>query len=238
MKCKHSCAIPIICLALFFTNAYAQRPNIIPQNKYGLTVICTIDDYRKTVAADSNNRMVPVNNYVSPLLTDFTYATTANFTKTILYMHPQVLVRLPVARALQAAQQQLAQKGLSLLFYDAYRPYAVTEKMWEIVPDERYAANPAQGSGHNRGIAVDITLANLKTGKPLDMPTPFDDFTEKAHHNYTKLDSAIIANRLLLKTVMEQNGFTALATEWWHYYYTGRSNTAFAILDLSFDQLK
>jgi D-alanyl-D-alanine dipeptidase len=166
-------------------------------------------------------------------LADIQYATSQNFTKTVLYTRPQLLARLPVARALQKVQQRLAQKGLSLFFYDAYRPYSVTEKMWEIVPDERYAANPAKGSGHNRGVAVDISLADIKTGKPVAMPTAFDDFTEKAHHSYNKLDSSVIANRLLLKTVMEQNEFAALSTEWWHYSYTG-SSTAFAILDLPF----
>lgn len=179
--------------------------------------------------------MVALKNYVSPLLTDWQYATTSNFTKTVLYNHPEAFVRLPVAKALKNIQLQLATQGLSLRFFDAYRPYSITEKMWEIVPDERYAANPAKGSGHNRGIAVDITLANIKTGENLTMPTPFDDFTERAHHNYAQLDSTTLANRALLKKVMEQHGFTALATEWWHYYYT-KGN--FALLDLSFEDLQ
>lgn len=198
-----------------------------------MRVITTAALYNQTVTADSNNCMVPLKQYISPLFSDIQYATNQNFTKTVLYSHPQLAARLPVARSLQKVQQQLALLGLSLFFYDAYRPYSVTEKMWEIVPDERYAANPAKGSGHNRGIAVDITLADLKTGKPVAMPTAFDNFTEKAHHNYMQLDSAVIANRALLKKVMEQNGFTALSTEWWHYSYTGAS-TAFAILDLPF----
>lgn len=236
MKCKHFSLIPVICLVLFLTYSTAQQPNIVPQNKYGLTVINTTQAYLSTVAADSDNLMVAIKSYVTPLLADLKYATTANFTQTVLYTHPRLMIRLPVAKALQKVQQQLAKQGLSLLFFDAYRPYAVTEKMWEIVPDEKYAANPAKGSGHNRGIAVDVTLATLATGKEIAMPTAFDDFSEKAHHNYTKLDSNVLANRLLLKTVMEQNGFTALATEWWHYYYTG-SSKAFALLDLPFEKL-
>jgi D-alanyl-D-alanine dipeptidase len=237
MKYSHIFNIISACLFIIITSVSAQSPNAVPENKYGLKVINSISAYSETVAADSNNRMVAVKNYVSPLFTDWQYATPHNFTHTVLYQHPEVLVRLPVAKALAQVQAALRKQGLSLLFYDAYRPYAITEKMWEIVPDDRYAANPAKGSGHNRGIAVDITLANLQTGRPVTMPTPFDDFTEQAHHNYMQLDSTTLANRYLLKSVMEQHGFTALSTEWWHYYYTG-TNTTFALLDLSFEVLR
>jgi D-alanyl-D-alanine dipeptidase len=108
--------------------------------------------------------------------------------------------------------------------------------MWEIVPDERYAANPAKGSGHNRGIAVDVTLVNLLTGKELAMPTDFDDFSEKAHHDYMHLDSTIIANRKILRDVMEQHGFVALQTEWWHYSLPDPKK--YQLMDLDFDQLR
>lgn len=212
---------------------YAQRPNAVPENKYGLKPISTWQAYSQTVTKDSNQRIVTVKDYITPLLTNWYYAGKNNFTGQVLYHNPEVLVRLPVAKALAKVQEALKQQGLSLLFFDAYRPYAVTQKMWEIVPDERYAANPAKGSGHNRGIAVDITLANITTGQPLEMPTPFDDFTEKAHHNYMQLDSTVIANRQLLKNVMQQNGFTPLATEWWHYSFT-ETNTIFPVLNLPF----
>lgn len=109
--------------------------------------------------------------------------------------------------------------------------------MWKIVPDERYAANPAKGSGHNRGIAVDVTLVKIATGEELPMPTAFDDFSEKAHHNYMQLSNEIIANRTLLKTIMEKHGFTPLATEWWHYSLSGMGEQ-FELLDLNFKLLK
>ena len=108
--------------------------------------------------------------------------------------------------------------------------------MWRIVPDEKYAANPAKGSGHNRGISVDVTIVRLTTGEELPMPTKFDDFTEKAHHNYMNLESEVIENRRLLKTVMEANGFTALPTEWWHFSYTSDTKT-YELLDLDFEEL-
>lgn len=212
---------------------YAQSPNAVPENKYGLKLISTWQAYTATIAKDSNQRMVAIKGYISPVFTDWYYASKQNFTGQVLYHNPEVLVRLPVAKALAKVQAALKLQGLSLLFYDAYRPYAVTEKMWEIVPDERYAANPAKGSGHNRGIAVDITLADIATGQPLAMPTRFDDFSEKAHHDYMQLDSTVIANRQLLRDVMQQNGFTALSTEWWHYSFTGASSQ-FPVLNIPF----
>jgi D-alanyl-D-alanine dipeptidase len=176
--------------------------------------------------------MVQLQNWVKPLITDWKYATKENFTHTVLYHHPKALVRLPVARALQQVQQELTKQGLSLKFYDAYRPYSVTKKMWEKVPDERYAANPAHGSSHNRGIAVDVSLVDLQTGKELPMPTRFDDFTEKAHHGYDALPAQVKQNRNKLKAVMEKYGFSALATEWWHYSMPGAGQ--FPLLDLDF----
>lgn len=238
VKCKHSLVILTTCIASFLTEASSQRPNTVPQNRYGLSVITKVADYQRTVTSDSNNRMVPVQHFITPFLADWKYATADNFTHTVLYQAPEAFVRLPVARALQQVQQELAAQGLSLLFYDAYRPYAITEKMWEIIPDERYAANPAKGSGHNRGIAVDVTLASLATGIPIAMPTGFDNFTEKAHHSYMQLDSAVIVHRALLKTVMVKYGFSPLATEWWHYSYTGKeTGSKYHILNLSFKEL-
>jgi D-alanyl-D-alanine dipeptidase len=180
--------------------------------------------------------MVALDRCVSNIKTDFVYATANNFTHQVLYIKPKAYLRLAAAKALQAVAINLKTNGLGLLIYDAYRPYSVTKTMWQIVPDDRYAANPTKGSGHNRGIAVDLTLYNLQTGLPLPMPTPFDDFTEKAHHDYMQLDSVILANRQLLKNTMEQQGFKALDTEWWHYYLP---NTAyFELLDIDFKQMK
>jgi D-alanyl-D-alanine dipeptidase len=221
---------------LFSLQSVAQAPNAVPKNKYGLQIISNASDYQQLISKDSNQQLVLLKNWVKPLVTEWKYATTDNFTHTILYKTPEAFALLPVAKALQKVQADLKIKGLSLKFFDAYRPYHVTEKMWEIVPDDRYAANPANGSGHNRGIAVDITLIDLKTGKELKMPTSFDDFTERAHHDYMQLDSITLANRALLKTTMEKYGFTALSTEWWHYFF--KTPTPYALLDLDFKTLK
>jgi zinc D-Ala-D-Ala dipeptidase len=207
----------------------------IPLNKYGLPVVSTPELHRQLCAADSNLILMNVQTYIPGIRSDIRYATSDNFTRQVLYPRSAVYLRLPAAKALKAIQGELGKKGLGLLIFDGYRPYSVTEKMWEIVPDDRYAADPRSGSGHNRGVAVDLTIVDLRTGKPLAMPTDFDDFTEKAHHDYVPADSAVAAHRRLLKSMMEQHGFVPLPTEWWHYVI--RDAKRYPLTDLPFDKL-
>lgn len=222
----------ILTLILLPGSLFAQE---IPVNKYGLKVVNNIRLYRELVAKDSNMQMVDAEKFIPGLQTDIRYATANNFTKQVLYPQARVFLRLPAARALLAVQQELNTKGLGLKVFDGYRPYAVTEKMWAIVPDDRYAADPSKGSGHNRGAAVDLTIISLKTGKELAMPTDFDNFTEMAHHTYPLTDSAVAANRKLLKSVMEQHGFVALDTEWWHYFL--KNHRDYPLMDITFGEL-
>ena len=197
-----------------------SEPQVI--REYGL--------YKKSLKNDSLKKMVELKTIVPGIEYDLRYATTNNF------MHQQVyktgsntFLRLVVARALAQAQQELNEKNLSLKIWDAYRPYSVTEKMWEMIKDERYVADPKKGSGHNRGIAVDLTIIDRTTGKELDMGTGFDNFTDTAHQDFRNLSPGILDNRALLKTVMEKNGFVALETEWWHFFW---NNPAFELLDI------
>ena len=132
-------------------------------------------------------------------------------------------------------QLKLNEMGLGLKIFDAYRPYAVTEKFWELVHDERYVANPANGSGHNRGTSLDLTIIYLENGQELNMGTDFDNFTDTAHHSFTNLPESILQNRMLLKSLMEQNGFKALETEWWHYSLP--NSKQYELLNLSFKKL-
>ncbi len=203
---------------------------------HGLHIIDDYKSYSAEIQLDSNNKMVYLTNYLQPFVVNWKYSTTDNFTKQVLYQNPEAFLRLPAAKALQLVSNELRTKNIGISIYDAYRPYSVTQKMWEIVPDERYAANPAKGSGHNRGIAVDLTLIDLSTGKELSMPTYYDDFSESAHHDYMKLEAAIIANRNLLRSVMEKHGFKALETEWWHYYWS--DGKTYSLMNFDFDQLR
>ena len=144
-------------------------------------------------------------------------------------------MRAGAANALKKVQEELNRSGMGLKIFDAYRPYAVTVKFWELVKDERYVANPAKGSGHNRGIAADLTIIDLKTGKELDMGTGFDNFTDTAHHAFTQLPGSVLKNRTLLRSLMEKNGFKAFDTEWWHYFFGEPEK--YEILDLDFKTL-
>ncbi len=218
----------ILCLYLASLNVHAQQ---IPLNSYGLPIVNSMTLYRSQIQADSTLQLVLIKDIAQ----DVRYATADNFTHTRLYPFPAVWLRQPAYQALQKVQALLKPMGLALKIFDGYRPYRITEKMWEIVPDDRYAADPKVGSGHNRGVAVDLTIISLKTGRELDMGTPFDDFTEKAHHNYADLSDEVQENRRLLRTLMEAYGFTALETEWWHYFL--KDARRFPLMDLGLEEL-
>jgi zinc D-Ala-D-Ala dipeptidase len=169
---------------------------------------------------------------------DLRYASTKNFMGRLMYPEKTniTFLRYPAALALQKVQEDLRKQGLGLKIFDAYRPYSVTVKFWELVRDERYVANPAKGSGHNRGAAVDLTIVDIKTGNELDMGTGFDNFTDTAHHVFTGLPEQVLQNRRLLRSMMEKHGFKALETEWWHYSLPDA--TRFELLDIDFKKLQ
>ena len=206
-------------------------------NKYGLKIIDNISQYQKIIAQHPERALVLLEGYIATLKTDFVYATKDNFTHQVLYHEPAAYLRQEAAEALKKVAEDLQPLGYGLIVYDSYRPYRVTEKMWEVVPDNRYAANPRHGSGHNRGLSIDISLYDLKTGQVLAMPTGFDDFTQKAHADYDKLPEHILHNRRLLKKAMQRRGFIPLSTEWWHFSYPG-SKESYGLLDLSFEALR
>ncbi|MFN7120119.1 MAG: M15 family metallopeptidase, partial [Saprospiraceae bacterium] len=149
-------------------------------NKYGypLAVISDVQVYRQLVAADTNKALVEIKDYIPNIVLDVRYATSNNFLGKVFYQEAKSFARLPVVRALQQIQKELNAQGLGLKIYDGYRPYAVTVQFYQSHPDSTYVASPWTGSKHNRGCALDLTVVNLKTGKELKMPTPFDT-TEK-----------------------------------------------------------
>lgn len=204
-------------------------------NPYGLKIINDRSEYLKSIYSDSNNRLVEIVKYEPDIKLDIRYATTNNFTGISVYEEARAFVRLPVALALKAVQKELNKKGLGLKIYDAYRPYAVTIKFFEISKDKNFVASPKTGSRHNRGCAVDLTLVNIRNGKELKMPTPFDSFKPEAHPDFTKLPKKIIANRAILTRVMKDNGFEVLYNEWWHFDFKDWKN--YDLMDISFKQL-
>lgn len=224
--------------SLFITTVISVSAQSNALNKYGLFVVDDVKVLQSEVAIDSNKQMVNLIKLIPSLILDLRYSTTNNFMHKKLYqpLHTTYL-RLPAANALLKVMKELNSEGYTIKIFDAYRPYYVTEKMWEVVKDSRYAADPSKGSGHNRGAAVDVTLVNLKTKKELPMGTGFDNFSDTAHTNFTALPGDVLQNRILLKSVMEKFGFISLDTEWWHFSLAN-SNKKFELLNLSFKQLK
>lgn len=214
-------------------NSFAQ---VAVQNYPEVTK--NLKEYRIQVENNSDKKMVELKSIIPGLVYDIRYATTNNFMHRKMYPGKTnyTFLRKPAAESLLNVQKELNEKGLGLKIFDAYRPYSVTMKFWELVHDERYVANPAKGSGHNRGIAVDLTIIKLKTGDELNMGTGFDNFTDSAHQVFTDLPKEVLQNRALLKSTMEKYGFKALETEWWHFYLP--DGDKFEVLDISFKKLK
>lgn len=156
---------------------------------------------------------------------DLPYASRNNFTQKIMYdANARAYLRRPVAEALVVAQRKLNAQQLGLKIWDAYRPFHIQEIFWAHCPDERYIMQPVrengemkEGSAHNRGCAVDLTLVSTVTGEELIMPTLFDDFSAAAHRDYMDCSLEAIRNRALLQDVMDSCGFIGLPTEWWHF---------------------
>jgi zinc D-Ala-D-Ala dipeptidase len=211
-------AITILLLAVpACTGSESGTGTEIPENEYGLEVVDDKDLYLQTVEEDPSKELVDLEEEISDIRLEVRYATEDNFMGEQLYPVAKAVLRKPAAESLSEAQEDLKERGLELEVFDGYRPYEVTEKMWEPYQDPDFVADPAEGSRHNRGCAVDVTLVDSANGEELVMPTGYDDFTEKAAHDYGDLPEEAIRNRDLLREVMEGHGFAALETEWWHY---------------------
>lgn len=179
--------------------------------------------------AQSDTSIVPLWQIDSTIVTDVKYATTNNFTGQVLYPTNKVYIRKIVGEALAKVQSYLLENyNLQIKVFDGYRPLSVQKKMWKIMPDNRYVADPAKGSRHNRGAAVDLTIID-SNGTELEMGTEYDNFTEKAHYAYSDLPKNVKENRKLLRNTMDKYGFHPITTEWWHFDFKGWKK--FSILD-------
>jgi D-alanyl-D-alanine dipeptidase len=163
-----------------------------------------------------DNAFVNLKNYSNDFVFDMKYATADNFLKEQVYPCDECFLKVKTIKALLHANQAFIAKGYRIKLYDCYRPLAIQKKMWKIVPNPTYVANPKKGSIHNKGGAVDITLVD-SLGVELNMGTGFDFFGPEAGHNYTDLSAEILANRQLLKSIMLQYNFKSFDSEWWHY---------------------
>ena len=179
-------------------------------------------------SAIDDTTFVKVSDYSKALVFDLKYATTDNFLGEQVYQCGECYLRYKTLKALLVAQAKLKSKDYQFKLFDCYRPLSVQKKMWALVSDPAYVADPAKGSMHNRGGALDLTLVD-KNGNELDFGTPFDFFGEKASHSYMELPKQVLKNRAYLKKVMTESGFTIFPSEWWHYNIEGGEEFPVAI---------
>ncbi|MDX2044063.1 MAG: M15 family metallopeptidase [Acidobacteriota bacterium] len=169
---------------------------------------------------------------------DIRYAASNNFLGKPVYKEARAFLQRPAAEALARINQRLRKKGYGLLVFDGYRPWAVTKLFWDSTPDDKkkFVANPSQGSRHNRGCAVDLSLFDLKTGKEIEMPSGYDEMTDRAYPNYKGGTAEQRGLRDLLRAEMEADGFTVFDIEWWHFDFNNWRE--YPILNIPFDQIK
>lgn len=168
---------------------------------------------------------------------DIRYARSDNFVGRPVYTEARAFLQRPAAEALLRVHHKLKKRNLGLVIFDGYRPWAVTKLFWDVVEEHerKFVANPENGSKHNRGCAVDLSIYNLKTGRLVAMPTDFDDFTDKASPSYTGGTKKQRENRDLLRSLMEAEGFVVNKNEWWHFDY--KDWEKYAIYDIAFSEI-
>lgn len=161
--------------------------------------------------------MIDVQEYIPGIAVELKYSSMDNVFGEAVYESNRAYLRRGTAEKLRAAQEDFQDRGLSLKLWDAYRPPSAQFKLWEIMPDRRFVANPYEGfSYHSRGVAVDVTLLD-QDGRELSMPSAFDDFTPRADRDYSDVSSEQMDNACLLEKVMEKHGFRSIYYEWWHF---------------------
>ena len=184
-------------------------------------------------ALPATDPLTPLQDLIPDAILDIRYATEDNLTGRALYPFPAALLRRSAAVKLAKAADALRAKGLRLVVYDAYRPLSAQKALWAAKPDPKWVANPKKGSSHNRGCAVDLALAD-KSGKPLAMPSKYDEFGPRARHGAAGVPAAARRNAETLKAALKAAGFEPLADEWWHY--RDADAKAWPVLDVPFEE--
>lgn len=221
----------LLILCITFQAGAQNKTTVTP----ALKVIRTESEYKAAYTSNPNNKLIELRKVIPGLVLDIRYATTNNFMKVAVYKEARAFVRKPVADQLLKVQKALHKQGYGLKIYDAYRPYSATLTLYKMASNKNFVASPKKGSRHNRGCALDVTLIDLKTGKELPMPTPYDSFSPAAAADYSLIPEAIKKNRTLLITVMSAYGFKVLRNEWWHFDF--KDWKQYDLLDIPFEKL-
>lgn len=206
-----------VCFILFYS-AYSQTSQPKEENKREADLI-------ELIKLDKTIKL------------DIKYATADNFVGRAVYPAARAFLQRPAAEAVVKVHTWLSRQGLGVVIYDGYRPWSITKLFWEVVPEDKrtFVADPAKGSKHNRGCAVDLGIYDLKTGKAVPMPSGYDEFTERASPNYPGGTDEERQNRDKLIQLMQSHGFTVNANEWWHFDYNGWQD--YAIYDIAFSEV-
>ncbi len=168
---------------------------------------------------------------------DIRYASTNNFMSTPFYSQARAFMQRPAAEAVVRANKELKKYGYGLIIHDGYRPWYVTKMFWDGTPADKheFVANPVPGSRHNRGCAVDLSLYDRKTGQEVEMPSGYDEMSPRAYPDYKGGTPDETKRRDLLRKVMESQGFTVYAQEWWHFDY--KDSDKYPVMNVPFEKL-
>ena len=231
----------------FKDKVFARRKEGPEQGQvFRITPQRPVEELRKQALADSPPKeggsfrkpeLVELTTLDVAIHLDIRYATTNDFLGTPVYTQARAFLQRPAAEALVRALHKLEPLGYGLLIHDAYRPWYVTKIFWDATPPEGkiFVADPSQGSRHNRGCAADLTLYDLATGKPIEMPGTYDEMSPRSFPDYPGGTSLQRWHRDLLRRAMESEGFTVYEHEWWHFDY--KDWHEYPILNIKFEDL-
>ena len=233
----------LLAVVLFFLPVLAQSP----ESTFRITPLRPVAELEKEALAAQpphetghfrKPELVELIKLDPTIKLDVRYASTNNFLSTRMYSQARAFLQGPAAEALVRASKELHARGYGLLVHDAYRPWYVTKMFWDATPDDKkiFVANPAEGSRHNRGCAVDLTLYDLKTGAAVKMPSGYDEMSPRAYADYPGGSAQERERRALLRRAMEKEGFTVYPQEWWHFDY--KDWKKYPIMNVRFEDLR
>ncbi|MCY7347489.1 MAG: M15 family metallopeptidase [Pyrinomonadaceae bacterium] len=209
-----------------------------PPVNANLPTVPTLTPTPKTKETVKKDGLVELVKLDDTIKLDVRYATKNNFVGREIYKEARAFLQSPAAEAAVRIHQNLKKQNLGLVIFDGYRPLAATKLFWEVTPasKKKFVANPKNGSRHNRGCAVDLGLFDLETKENLEMPSGYDDFTERAAIDYASGTEQQRKNRAILRQAMEADGFKVYSAEWWHYDFQACPESR--ILDVQFSEIK
>ncbi len=242
MRFRHKLTLVVLCLCWPFLFAAQQA-----DTTFRITPVRPVEELRKEALAAQPPQekgpfrkpdLVELVKLDPTIKLDIRYATTNNFLSTPMYSQARAFMQRPAAEALVRANHALKKRGYGLLVHDAYRPWYVTKMFWDATPEDKhiFVADPKEGSKHNRSCAVDLTLYDLKTGKAVQMPSGYDEMSERAYADYKGGTAEQRERREILREAMEKEGFTVYPQEWWHFDY--KDWKEYPVMNVRFEEIR